>query len=83
MVDLSDSNLMMIEPTGTIPLTDIDDNLTEMARELWRVCTKSKIGYRGIHVCTCGKCSDNHDYFLPDGTPYKFTVSPLCTTSQI
>jgi hypothetical protein len=67
MVNLNDDWLLMIEPTK--PIEDpIDDELSDIAKAVYKSTVDSNIAYRGVHSCICGKWSDNVDHILPDGT---------------
>ena len=67
MIELNDKHLLMIEPEN--PATEpVDDDLTEIARQIFSSAVSDNIRYRGWHTCICGARSDNNNWILPDGT---------------
>ena len=69
MVDLSDSCFLMIEPDKlNSPLENpMNDIYVKMVDFIFSKATRSNYRYRGFHVTKCGVCSDNDDWFLPNG----------------
>lgn len=59
---------MMIEPELSCSVVPTDDALSDGMKMLYDLSQSPQDRcYKGIHVCSCGQCSDNRDHFLPSG----------------
>lgn len=66
MIRTDDDSLMMIEPEYHGDVDSINDELTQIAIDVFNKC-KTGNAYKGCHKCKCGKYSDNYDYYTPKG----------------
>jgi hypothetical protein len=58
--------LMFVEPKDS-PNEFIDDELTQLAMEVWNGCKPIAVSYRGFHTCSCGVQSTNRNYVTKGG----------------
>lgn len=61
--------LLYLNPSGGIEAEPVIDDLTKKITAAFRMSVENGIKWRGYHMCTCGACSTNTDYILPD--PYQ------------
>ena len=40
------------------------DAVTRKLAGAWRTRRVGPVGYRGVHRCSCGATSDNHDHYV-------------------
>ena len=62
----SDHGYLYIEPQEAPSPEPIIDTLTKKMAAAFLKATPGP-GYRGVHRCSCGICSSNCDYALPNG----------------
>ncbi|HEY4487077.1 MAG TPA: hypothetical protein VJB70_05130 [Candidatus Paceibacterota bacterium] len=58
------NGLLMIEPLGKTCETLVQDELTILMSAALRNARKGHLAYRGVHMCACGRWSDNKDHFV-------------------
>ena len=67
MIKNDDNHVLFVEPKHPASETPVEDELSAKMRNAMLKAKPSQYAYRGFHVCVCGKCSDNKDYFLSTG----------------
>jgi hypothetical protein len=61
------ASLLFIEPKRWATHDAIVDTITRKMCGAFRAARQSEHAYGGIHVCFCGACSSNCNYYLPSG----------------
>jgi len=76
MIDLSDTSLLMIEPTDRLKEPAVNDAYTAKMEMLLKKATEGPF-YKGFHICACGERSTNYDLYIGKYTTNSLAVHYL------